>query len=122
MLIPPEFIRCSNPNRAKLWSIIVCHQAVVLECLNSVLKTLSPAADASLRPQVEMLMMISRLTNRSLVLPEHLDVSIDHLRGVALVSDFWDFDHMRGFIRTISMQDYLDIRCVVVRCKEWVTM
>lgn len=53
-----------------------------------------------LRPQMEMLLMLAHLTNRTLVVPEHMDVSIDHLQGLALVSDFWDFEHMR----------YLDIR------------
>ena len=54
--------------------------------------------------------MIAHLTNRTLVVPEHLDVFIDHLRGVALVSDIWDFKRMGKFIRTIGMQEYLDIR------------
>lgn len=55
-------------------------------------------------------MMLAHLFNRTLVMPEHLDPAIDHLRGIAQVTDFWDFEHMKGFIRIISMQDYLDIR------------
>lgn len=60
--------------------------------------------------QVEMLLILASLTNRTLVMPGHMDASIDHMRGVALVTDFWDFDHMQGFIDIIGMQDYLDRR------------
>ena len=60
--------------------------------------------------QLEMLLVMSHLFNRTLVMPEHLDTFIDHLQGVALISDFWDFEHMRKFIRVISMQSYLNVR------------
>ena len=64
------------------------------------------------RAQVELLIMMSHMMGRTLVLPDHLCTSIDHLRGPLSVNDFHDYGAMASWVPVISMAKYLDARGV----------
>lgn len=49
--------------------------------------------------------------HRTFVLPGHMALGINALKGRVSVEDFYDFDHMGDWIKVISMQQYLDKRC-----------
>ena len=54
--------------------------------------------------------MMAHLMGRTLVLPDHLCVSIDHLRGPLSVNDFHDYGGMASWVPIVAMEAYLDSR------------
>ena len=61
-------------------------------------------------PQAELLVMMAHMMGRTLVLPDHLCVQIDHLRGPLSVNDFHDYGGMASWVPIITMQQYLNSR------------
>ena len=61
--------------------------------------------------QMEMLVILTHLTGRTLVLPDHLASDIYMMRQPVSLWDYYDFEHLRQWIPAISMNQYLDIRC-----------
>ena len=56
--------------------------------------------------------MMAHMMGRTLVLPDHLCTSIDHLRGPVSVGDFHDYGAMASWVPVLSMAKYLDARGV----------
>jgi hypothetical protein len=54
--------------------------------------------------------MMAHMMGRTLVLPDHLCVQIDHLRGPLSVNDFHDYGGMASWVPIVTMQQYLDSR------------
>ncbi len=59
--------------------------------------------------------MMAHLFRRTLVMPDHLAHSMDHLgdKGRHTIGDFFDFHDLSTWIPVISMQQYLDARQVL---------
>ena len=60
---------------------------------------------------------MGHLFRRTLVMPDHLTSSMDHLHafGRQQLADFFDFRDLSTWVPVITMQEYLDVRCAVVR-------
>ena len=56
--------------------------------------------------------MLAHLTHRTFVMPDHLSTELGHLEGKSSVSDFFCFGSVGRWVPVISMQQYLDDRCV----------
>ena len=63
-------------------------------------------------PQVEVLVIMGHLFRRTLVMPDHLTSSMDHLHafGRQQLADFFDFRDLSTWVPVITMQEYLDVR------------
>jgi hypothetical protein len=68
--------------------------------------------------QVEVLVIMGHLFRRTLVMPDHLTSSMDHLHafGRQQLADFFDFRDLSTWVPVITMQEYLDVRCAVSEC------
>jgi hypothetical protein len=77
-------------------------------------------------PQVEVLVIMGHLFRRTLVMPDHLTSSMDHLHafGRQQLADFFDFHDLSTWVPAITMQQYLDVRCATPRrgSASWSTM
>ena len=62
--------------------------------------------------QVEVLVIMGHLFRRTLVMPDHLTSSMDHLHafGRQQLADFFDFQDLSTWVPVITMQQYLDVR------------
>ena len=61
-------------------------------------------------------MILTHLTGRTLVLPDHLAGDIYMMRQPVSLWDFYDFEHLRQWIPAISMDQYLNNRCWYQSC------
>lgn len=68
----------------------------------------------NVRYQVEVLVVMGHLFRRTLVMPDHLTSSMDHLHefGRQQLADFFDFHDLSTWVPVITMQQYLDVRGV----------
>ena len=55
---------------------------------------------------------MGHLFRRTLVMPDHLTSSMDHLHafGRQQLADFFDFRDLSTWVPVITMQQYLDVR------------
>ncbi len=62
---------------------------------------------------------MGHLFRRTLVMPDHLTSSMDHLHafGRQQLADFFDFRDLSTWVPVITMQEYLDVRCAVLECR-----
>ena len=74
----------------------------------------APLADSCVfsMDQVEVLVIMGHLFRRTLVMPDHLTSSMDHLHafGRQQLADFFDFQDLSTWVPVITMQEYLDVR------------
>ena len=97
-------MRTSAADRVRKYGKCLITTIIVLSTLRSL--ELSPGA-----PQMEMLVILTHLTGRTLVLPDHLAAdNLFMMRPPVSLWDFYDFEHLRQWIPAISMNQYLDIR------------
>ena len=58
--------------------------------------------------------MLAHMMGRTFVLPGHMRKGIHMLDGRATVEDFYDFSHLGGWVKIITMHEYLDTRCAAL--------